>query len=564
MKKKWVSYEKDYEKAIKLSAEMGLSDIFGPLLINRNIETLEDAQQFLYGKYDEVEHPLKLKDMGKAVDRISAAIEGQENIVVYGDYDVDGTVSTSMLFRALKKLGGKVDYYIPNRFDEGYGLNDEAIEVLGKRGTKLIVTVDCGISSVASVDFANSLGMDMVITDHHQCGEVLPNAIAVVNPHRRDCDSKFKELAGCGVALKLVRALGEKMGILELEREFFDLASIGTVADVVPLIGENRILVKEGLKVIPSSHNIGIQAMITVCELQDKPINSYTIGFIIGPRINAAGRLDSAEAVVKMLTTENKDEALEIAKKLDVENRERQRIEKEILEMAIHKIESEGMAEKYKVLVVDGEGWHAGVIGIVASRLVERYYLPTLVISREGDVAKGSARSLAGFHLYNALSAIPEYFEKYGGHEMAAGFTMKSENIAVLRDHMSKIAEDISGGVPFMPEIKVDYRLKNNEITREVYDKLRLLEPFGMKNPAPVFVCRKMKLLSFKRIGEGGKHLSLSVFDGDKTIGAVAFQMGELYDSLTVNGEVDFLCSLELNSWNGFDKLQLNIKDIKL
>jgi len=564
MKKKWVSYDKDYKRAGELSSEMGLAEVFGPLLFNRNIETVEDAHKFLYGTYNELEAPLALKDMDKAVNRIMGALEKKESIVVYGDYDVDGTVSTAMLYRCLKKLGGEVGFYIPNRFDEGYGLNDEAIETLAKRGVRLIVTVDCGISSIDTVCLANSLGIDMVITDHHHCGAILPNATAVINPHREDCGSMFKELAGCGVALKLAKALGEKTGFLDIEKEYLDLAAIGTVADVVPLVGENRIIVKEGLRLLPDSKNIGIQAMLTVCELKEKPINSYTIGFIIGPRINAAGRLDSAEAVVKLLTTEDKEEALEIAKKLDTENRERQRIEKEILEMAISRIEKDHMAESHKVLVVDGEGWHSGVIGIVASRLVERYYLPTLVISKDGEIAKGSARSLAGFHLFEALSSIPEYFEKYGGHEMAAGFTMKSENVDGLREQLSKIAERVSGGVPFIPEVKVDFKLKSNEITRAVYDKLRLLEPFGMKNPAPIFVCRKMKLLSFKKIGEGGKHLSLSVFDGEKTIGAVAFQMGDLYDRLTVNSEIDILCSLELNSWNGFDKLQLNIKDIKL
>lgn len=563
MKKKWISYEKDYKKSMELVEEMGLPAIFGPLLYNRNIETLEEGKHYLFGKYEDIEDSYLLKDMSKAVDRIVKAIELSESIVIYGDYDVDGTVSTSLLYSVIKSLGGNVDYYIPNRFEEGYGLNDEAVEMLSKRGTKLIVTVDCGISSVDTVDFANSLGLNMVITDHHQCGEILPKAIAVVNPHRIDCKSAFKDLAGCGVALKLAKALGERMGESGIEKKYLDLAAIGTVADVVPLTGENRIIVKEGLSQIRSSENIGIQAMLTVCELLDKPINSYTIGFIIGPRMNAAGRLDSALEVVKLLTTEDKEEVMKIAKKLDSDNKERQKIEKDILGKAIELIEKNGMAENSRVLVVDGEGWHSGVIGIVASRLVEKYYLPTLIISRSGDEAKGSARSLSGFNLFDALSKIPECFEKFGGHEMAAGFSLKSDRIQELREKLNMIAEEVTEGKPFIPEIRVDFKLSGQELSRETHDKLKLLEPYGMKNPAPVFVCRKMKVLSFKKIGVDGKHLSLSVFDGEKAVSAIAFQMGELFDQLKINCEIDFLCSLEVNSWNGFDKLQLNIKDIK-
>lgn len=564
MQKKWVSYGKDYKKALELGSEMGLPSIFGPLLVNRNIDTVQAGELFLYGKYEDMGDPLLLKDMSIAVDRIAQAIETEEEIVVYGDYDVDGTVSTSLLYRVLSELGGNVSYYIPNRFDEGYGLNDEAIALLARQGATLVVTVDCGISSVSTVEYASSLGLDMIITDHHQCGETLPKAVAVVNPHRSDCKSTYKELAGCGVAMKLAKALGNRFNINEIEKKYLDLVAIGTVADVVPLTGENRIIVKEGLSQIKDSENIGIQAMLEVCELTDKPINSYSIGFIIGPRINAAGRLDSALEVVELLTTEDVDLAREIAGKLDRENRERQRIEKEILEKAIDRIENESMVEGSRVLVVDGEGWHSGVIGIVASRLVEKYYLPTLIISKNGEDSKGSARSLAGFNLFEALSRIPECFEKFGGHEMAAGFSLKSDKIEELRKKLNEIAEEVTEGKPFIPEIKVDFRLENKELNRETYDKLRLLEPYGMKNPAPVFVCRKMKVLSFKKIGDGGKHLSLSVFDGEKAISAIAFQMGELFDSLRINSEIDFLCNLEINSWNGFDKLQLNIKDIKL
>ena len=564
MKKKWISYEKDYKKSMELVEEMGLPAIFGPLLYNRNIETVQAGNHYLFGKYEDIEGSYLLKDMSKAVDRIVEAIELSESIVIYGDYDVDGTVSTSLLYSSIKSLGGNVDYYIPNRFEEGYGLNDQAVEMLSERGTKLIVTVDCGISSVDTVDFANSLGLNLVITDHHQCGEILPKAMAVVNPHRIDCKSAFKDLAGCGVALKLAKALGERMGKPGIEMKYLDLAAIGTVADVVPLTGENRILVKEGLCQIRNSENIGIQAMLSVCELLDKPINSYTIGFIIGPRMNAAGRLDSALEVVKLLTTEDKEEAMKIAKKLDSDNKERQKIEKAILEKAIELIEKNGMAENSRVLVVDGEGWHSGVIGIVASRLVEKYYLPTLVISRSGDEAKGSARSLSGFNLFDALNKIPECFEKFGGHEMAAGFSLKSDKIQELREKLNIVAKEVTDGKLFIPEIRVDYKLSGQELNRVTHDKLKLLEPYGMKNPAPVFVCRKMKVISFKKIGVDGKHLSLNLFDGEKSVSAIAFQMGELFDQLKINCEIDILCSLEINSWNGFDKLQLNIKDIKV
>lgn len=563
MKKKWTSYNIEYEATGNFAREMGLPPIFHPLLLNRGIRSAEEAEKYLYGDWNDVRSPLMLKDMKKAVEHLSRSISEGKEICIYGDYDADGTLATSILYRGLKKLGAKLSYYIPNRFEEGYGLNKEALKQLSEKGVDLVITVDCGINSVEVVEYGMKLGLEIIITDHHQCGEALPDCIAVINPHQPGCESVFKDLCGSGVALKLLMALSEERNCPIPLEDSIVLCAIATVADLVPLTGENRIIVREGLKFISKSSLLGVRAMLQVCDLVNKPITAYTFGFQIGPRINAAGRLDSALAVVELFTTEDEIRAREIAENLNTENRERQRIEKEITELAMAKIEESGIRDTEKSIVVADENWHTGVVGIVASRLVEKYYLPTFVISTDGSHAKGSARSVPGFHLFQNMQLVAECFEKFGGHEMAAGFSLQSEKIGELREKIKELALEADKKSPFIPQIKVDYRLEGNEISREVYDEIRLLEPFGMGNPSPIFVCRKMKVLSFRKIGEDGKHLSLSLFDGEKQLSAVAFQKGELYETLQINGVIDFVCSLDLNVWNGFEKIQLNIRDIR-
>lgn len=564
MKKKWVSYGKDYD-SYNFTKELNLPDIFFPLLLNRGINSISAAEEYFFGTMDEnLADPYLLKDMDKAIYRLEKAIKNNEKIAIYGDYDVDGITSSSYLYRVFSELGANTRVYIPNRFDEGYGLNDEAVRKLSEEGIELLITVDCGINSIETVKLARDLSLDVIITDHHECGEILPDALAVINPHRPDSEYPFRKLAGVGVAMRLASALCTRLNKKGLEKKYIELVAIGTVADIVSLEGENRIIVKSGLAAIKDSSIPGIKALIEVCALNDKPITSYSIGFVIGPRINAAGRLSSAMLCVELFTTDSFQRGLEIARELDTENRERQKIEQKILEDAILKIESEALAEKCGILVVGGEGWHSGVIGIVASRLVEKYYLPTLIISIDGESAKGSARSISGVNIFELMNTAEDYFEKFGGHEMAAGVSLKTEKISELREFLNKKIFEITEGKRFLPEIKVDYRLDSYDLKVETVNSLKLFEPYGIGNPSPVFVARGIKIISAKCMGADGTHLRVTMFDGEKTIDGVAFGKGDLESSLKNGRIVDVLFSLEINSWNGYDKLQMNIKDIKI
>lgn len=564
MKKKWVAYDKDYKIADQMVKQLNISGIVARSLINRGIDTIEAAKLFMNPELGYLNDPFILKDMDLAVDRVLRAIDENEKICIYGDYDVDGVTSTSLCVNILRKLEADVMYYIPVRADEGYGLNEEAVLHIGTQGVNLIITVDCGIGSCDVVERVKQLGMDIVITDHHECGENLPNACAVVNPHRPDSDYPYKELAGVGVAFKLMQAVTDSIGCGDLIQDVLELAAIGTVADVVPLLGENRILVKHGLMKLADTEYVGLKALIDVSGLKDKPISSYNIAFMLAPRINAAGRLADAARCVELLITEDEALAYEIAEELEQENRERQRIEAEIQEKAIAKLEDGYDIENSRVIVLDGEGWHAGVIGIVASRIVEQYSKPTMLIATENGVGKGSARSMKGFNLYDAMCSCSELFEKFGGHEMAAGLTINVENIDELRKRINDIANDMLQGKLLQPEIHVDYKLEQADVNLETAKQLKMLEPFGMGNPNPQFVCRNLQIVDRRLIGANNKHLSLLLYDGSNTIKGIAFNMGNSYNVLSINRKIDIICSMDINLWNNNESVQLVIKDFKV
>lgn len=564
MKKKWVAYDKGYELAEQLRMQLNISDVVAKSLINRGIESIEAAEIFMNPELKYLYDPFLLKDMDLAVDRILRAIDENEKICIYGDYDVDGVTSTSLCINILRKLEAEVMYYIPVRADEGYGLNDEAVEFIGTQGVNLIITVDCGISSCDVVERVKQLGMDIVITDHHECGERLPDACAVVNPHRPDSDYPYKELAGVGVAFKLMQAVTDSIGCGDLILNVLELAAIGTVADVVPLLGENRILVKHGLMKLAATEYIGIRALIDVSGLKDKPISSYNVAFMLAPRINAAGRLADAARCVELLITEDEALAYEIAGELELENRERQQVEAEILKDAIAKLEAGYDLENSKVIVLDGEGWHSGVIGIVASRIVEQYSKPTMLIATENGIGKGSARSMKGFNIYEAMCSCSELFEKFGGHEMAAGLTINVGNIDELRKRINDIADDMLEGNPLQPEICVDYKLEQTDINLETARQLKMLEPFGMGNPNPQFVYRSLQVLDRRLVGANNKHLSLTLYDGSNSIKGIAFNMGNLYNVFSNNRKIDIICSMDINLWNDNESVQLVIKDFKV
>jgi single-stranded-DNA-specific exonuclease len=564
VRKKWVPYNKSYELTEQLKSMYNVSEMFARTLINRGLDDIDKVNRFLKADISDLYDSFLLTDMENAVDRILMAIEENEKICIYGDYDVDGITSTALCVNILRKLEADVMYYIPVRAEEGYGLNSEAIDYIAEQGVNLIITVDCGIRSVDVVEKVNEKGMNIIITDHHECGDILPDACAVVNPHRNDSGYPFKELAGVGVAFKLMQGITESIGYRELLYDVIDIAAIGTIADVVPLLDENRIIVKNGLEKLMSTENIGLKALIDTCDLADKQISSYNIAFIIAPRINAAGRLADAGRCVELLITDDESLAYEIAKELEVENKERQRIEAEILEQAIAKVNEDKDFANSRVLILDELNWHPGVIGIVASRIVEQFSKPAVLIGRDMEVGKGSGRSMSGFNLYEAMNRCSELFEKFGGHEMAAGLTIKSNKIDAFRKKINEIADEMLQGKELLPEILVDYKLEPTDINLQVAKQLKELEPFGMGNPNPNFVCRNMQVIDKKQVGANNKHLSLNLYDGNNNVKAIAFNMGNLYNVLSSSRKIDIICCMDINQWNDNETVQLVIKDIKI
>lgn len=564
MNKKWTSYNKSMRNLEQIINEFQIPEVIARAIINRGIDTVPKARIFLKADLRSLHDPYLLKGMETAVEKIINAIMCKEKICVYGDYDVDGITSTAIMIRTLKKLDADAVYYIPNRIEEGYGLNNNSIDRLKELGISLIVTVDCGIRSNEVVDYVQSIGMDIIITDHHECEGKLPAACSIVNPHQPDCAYPFKGLAGVGVAFKLASALLSRTNNGDSANEFLDMVSIGTIADVVPLLDENRIIVKDGLKRIRNTDNEGIKALLEVSGLIGKELNTYDVAFILAPRINAAGRIADAAECVELLLTDNSARALEIAEKLDADNRERQAIENDILNDAAAIIEKKPDADNDRVLVLCSENWHIGVIGIVASRLVERFYLPTFIISSDGEIGKGSARSIPGFNMFEAMSRHGNLFEKYGGHEMAAGFTIKTERVDELRECMNLEAERLLGKDKPKPLLLVDYKLEPADVTLNTVRKLKLLEPFGTGNASPVFVYRGLSVMSSKAVGNERKHLSLTVYDGVNEIKCIAYNLGSMQKLLSIGRKIDIICSVENNIWNGIESVQLNVKDIKL
>jgi single-stranded-DNA-specific exonuclease len=544
--------------------EFGLNEIIARALINRGIDTIPKVSAFFNTELSSLHDPYLMKGMDKAVGRVLDAVKNNEKICVYGDYDVDGITSTAVMVRTLRRLGADTSYYIPNRMEEGYGLSMGSMDIIKEQGVNLILTVDCGIRSNDIIDYANSLGMQVIVTDHHECEGELPKAFSIVNPHQYECGYPYKGLAGVGVAFKLASSLLERSGYGNYAEELLDLVTLGTIADVVPLLDENRVIVKNGLEKIRNSNNEGIKALLEVCGLSGKELNAYNVAFMLAPRINAAGRIADASECVELLLTDNPARAAEIARKLDADNRERQGIENQILNDAVAMLESSVDFEKDRALILAGEGWHIGVIGIVASRLVDRYYLPAMVMCVDGELSKGSARSIPGFNIFEAMSRHSSLFEKYGGHEMAAGFTIRTDRISELRERMNMEVARVMGTEKLLPELRVDYKLDSDDINLDTVSRLKLLEPFGIGNPSPLYVYRGLKVLSARAVGSDGKHLSLMVYDGVNEIKCIAYNMGSMQKVLSIGKKIDIICSVENNLWNNIESVQLNIKDIRL
>jgi len=533
------------------------------ILEKRGILTTRDKQLFLTPSIKNMHDPMDLLDMEKAVERIEKAKTNNEKITIYGDYDVDGITSTSILYMFLKENGYDIDYYIPDRISEGYGFNKEALEAIRGRGTSLMISVDTGISATEEVNFANEIGLDIIITDHHECQAILPNAHAVINPKRPNSNYPFKELAGVGVAFKLIHALAVSLNKVDSIWKYIDLVAIGTVADIVPLVDENRIIVKNAFDTIPTTWNVGLKALLEVSGSLDKKISSGTIGFQIGPRLNVAGRLGDAKKGVQLFTTTDKELALAMAKELDAENKKRQQIEREIFNLAIEKIEKTIDINKQKVIVVAGKGWHNGVVGIVSSRITERYYKPSIVISIDEDgMATGSGRSISGFSMFDALCDARDYLVKFGGHDMAAGLSLEEENIEAFTKHINDYAQVVIDEEMLKAKITIDCDIGEDHINIPMIEELEQLEPYGIGNPTPVFRYQG-QVYSAEGIGADEKHLRLKLYTAKELINGIGFNMGYQSKVMAQGEKVELVGNLQKNEWRGVTTPQLVIKDIK-
>ena len=590
--KKWLLKsmltEEASSKVRDISRELGINPIIAKLLYSRGYTTVKAAKAFLYMESEILTDPYKFADMEPAVERISLAIKNREKITIYGDYDVDGVTSVCTLYLYLKSNGADVGYYIPNRIGEGYGVSENAIEMLAAGGTSLIITVDTGITADAEVEFAKKLGVDFVVTDHHECRQVLPKAVAVVNPHRPDCMSGFKELAGVGVVFKLLCALEERLSgksardaALSVITEYADLVAIGTIADVMPIKEENRLIVSYGLNKMQKSNRVGLSALIDAASGKNEAqrfanrrkqikITSSYIGFTLAPRINAAGRIRSASMAVELFLSSTYAEAYAIAEELCEANKERQNEENRIIKEAFLRIEELGY-DSMPVIVLDADNWHHGVIGIVSSRITEKYGRPSILVSFEGnegdspspsDVGKGSGRSIKGLNLVDALCYCSDQLVKFGGHELAAGLSVTREKLDEFRSKINEYASNKLTDENMIPTVDADLEIVLSDTNLDLADGLRILEPYGVGNPIPNFIVRSVNLTEISPISDG-KHTRLAFSDGKNVVCGMFFSCAPSTLGLYVGDKVDVLFNVDVNEWAGRRNVQMIVRDIK-
>lgn len=557
MNKKWEYIAVDDDMVKNIAFNHNISEIIARVLLNRGIYDAKDIDRFLHPKLENLHDPFLLNDMEIAANKIITCIDKKEKITIYGDYDVDGITSIATLSKFLTELGIENDYYLPNRLDEGYGLNNNALDKIAKSGTKLLITVDCGISAYEEIEYAKKLGLEVIVTDHHECPEKIPQALAVIDPKREDSTYPFSSLAGVGVTFKLIHAISIKLS-LDRKRylKYLDIVCLGTVADIVPLIDENRIIVSFGLMLVRETRNIGLKALIELSGYSS--IDSTAISFGIAPRINACGRMGEAEIALKLLLTASAVEAKAIANKLNLLNRERQEVEKSIINEAIEMIEKDKLYNK-DIIIVGNKNWHHGVIGIVASKITELYYKPSVLISFEDGIGKGSGRSIEGFDLHGALMKCGEYLDKFGGHEMAIGLTLKEENYNLFKAKLEKITSETIDKEA-VPSIKVDAVVDFRNINMDIFTSMKLLEPYGESNSSPLFVSKNLKVESV-RLLSNDKHIKLTLKDGNVLLGAIGFNLGD--KAIRLGDKIDLVYALEINKYNNIESIQLNVKDIK-
>lgn len=545
-----------------LSQKLDITRLTSKVLINRRITNVDCANNFLNPNMGDLLDPFLLDDMNVAVKRIVEAIDNNESIWVYGDYDVDGITSTSILIIYLKTLCKNVYYYIPDRMTEGYGLNIDAMDYIKSKGGQLVISVDCGIKSFDVADHCKRIGMDLIITDHHTCEKELPDAMAVINPNRIGGSYPFTKLAGVGVAFKLIQALAFELKTNIDYTDILPIVAIGTVADVVSLTGENRIIVKNGLSMIKETNNFGIKALLEVTGLVNKEITSGHVGFVIGPRINATGRIGMAKYGVELLTANTYEKALDLATMLDEENIKRQKIEAGILNEAEELIHKGFDLEKDKILVLASENWHSGVIGIVSSRITEKYYRPSILIALEDDEGRGSARSIPNFDLYENLSKCKDLFVRFGGHKQAAGLTIKKNNINEFRKKINEAADQVLEDIDLIPETIIDAEIDIDDITLDAAHDIKSLEPFGIDNPSPIFFFKDGTIKSIRAIGKDERHLKMVIEKHGTYIDCVGFNLGYYINRLKIGQKLDLVVTLSINDYLGQQSIQLIIKEI--
>ncbi len=555
MQKVWSVKKYDKEKINELVMKYNISEMLAKLILAREIE---DVDMFLNGTIEDLKDPYKMKDMEKFVERINKAKENNEKICIYGDYDVDGITSITVMYKFLKKLGLNVIYYLPDRLMEGYGVNTGALDKIKNEGVKLVITVDCGITAVEEVNYAKSIGLDMCITDHHECADKLPEAVCIVNPKQKD-DETFSMLAGVGVAFKCITALAQKYNMpKDSYLKYLDIVAVGTISDIVPLVDENRIISKYGLEMMKETKNLGLKSLLNIINF--KNIDSTMVSFGMAPRINACGRMGNAGVAVELLLEKDKSVADSLATKLNNQNTKRQQVEKKIFDAAEKMIQKNHLDLKNSIVLYN-ENWHNGVIGIVASRLVSIYYKPVILLTKENGVVRGSGRCPTGFSLYDTLTKCKESLIQFGGHELAAGLSIDESKIEEFTDLFEKVVTaSMTGEVKQI--IPVDERIDYRDLNVNLLKDINILKPYGQANREPLFMYKGLKVQSIRTIKEE-KHLKLTLRDDKYQIEALAFSQGNRRDELRLGDKVDVLCSIDINTYTTPRTIQLILQDFK-
>lgn len=567
LEQQWVlNNHHDKERLRKLAEEINVPELIASILFNRGITTFDEAKNFFRAENAPLNDPFLMYNMDVAVERVIAAMNNRESIMIYGDYDVDGTTSTSMLYLFLREIHkGVLTYYIPDRVKEGYGLSRSGITAAHAQGVKLVIAVDCGITAIDQINLANEFGIDVIICDHHHPGDTLPNAFAILNPKQEKCSYPFKELCGVGVAFKLAQGLTETLkidrGIL---MQHLDLVAIGSAADIVPLIGENRTLVKNGLKLVSEANKVGIRQLVRNANVYGKAISTAQIVFSLAPRINAVGRLGDANRAVKLLITSSETEAVEFASVLESENRNRRDLNEVMFLEACEIVDEEFDFEKDKVIVVFKEGWHQGVIGIVASKLVERYYRPAIVIAEADARGKGSARSVENFDVFQALKSCEDMMVGYGGHKYAAGLTIELSKVDEFRRRVNAYAETHLPPSDLIPKIQIDAEITLDSINDRLMNLLNLFKPHGPGNMRPIFLSSGLQIVGYPQL-MNERHIRLKVKQNGATFDAVGFNLAHYYNKIGVgDNPIDLVYQIDENTWQGRTTTQLKIKDLKV